>query len=77
MEMAVLSPGSQDEGLAASAAKILTSGVHVRVSESEVRFNNRSRAKSAWERAKVTPTYEPTRERLFSACPAIDSFLVR
>ena len=59
MVVAFVSSGSHDVGSAALAAKILAFGVVV--VDGEELFNNLSRAKSAWDCAMVTPTYESKR----------------
>ena len=61
--VAFISSGSHVVGSAALAAKIWAFGVVVVVEgeEDEGFFNNLSLAKSAWDCAMVTPTYESKR----------------
>lgn len=59
--VAFISSGSHVVGSAALAAKIWAFGVVVPEGEEEEFFNNLSLAKSAWDCAIVTPTYESKR----------------
>lgn len=62
--VAFVSSGFHDVGSAALAAKIWAFGVVVVEGEKEEFSNNLSLAKSAWDFAMVTPTYESKRNFL-------------